>query len=159
MLKIVKSLKELPFSALMEVYIEGNLEKGDLLTVEQDFYQYLKEGFFTQPEDCYCLWEVDGELVSALRLQGYKDGLLLEALETAPAQRRKGYAESLVRAVLEVFSDRKIYVHIVSGNRPSISLHKKCGFFKTLDHAVYADGSVTRCAATYVKERRDVAWQ
>ncbi len=152
MLKIIKTLKELPFSALMEVYREGNLKKGDLLTAEQDFYQYLKEGFFTEPEDCYCLWEKGGTLVSALRLQGYKDGLLLEALETAPEHRRKGHAEALVHSVLAAFADRKIYVHIEKKNKASALLHEKCGFFKILDYAVYADGSVTRSAVTYVRE-------
>ncbi len=152
MLKIVKNLKELPFSALMEVYLEGDLAKGDLLTAEQDFYQYLKEGFFTQPEDCYCLWQAAGKPVSALRLQSYQDGLLLEALETAPEHRRRGYAESLVRFVLEAFPDRKIYVHIEKKNKASALLHEKCGFSRILDYAVYADGSVTSRAATYVRK-------
>ncbi len=152
MLKIVRNLRDLPFSAIMEVYLEGNQKKGDLLTAEQDFYQYLKEGFFTQPEDCCCLWQVQGKPVSALRLQSYQDGLLLEALETAPEHRRKGYAESLVRAVLAAFPDRKIYVHIEKRNKASALLHEKCGFSRILEHAVYADGSVTSRAATYVRE-------
>ncbi len=150
MLKIITSLAELPFSDLMEVYVEGNLEKGDRFQAEQEFYQYLRQGFFTQPEDRYCLWYVDGSLVSALRLQGYKDGLLLEALETAPEHRRKGYAEALIREMLKKACGKKVYVHIADWNAASFSLHQKCGFTKILDYAVYADGSITNRACTYV---------
>ncbi len=150
MLRIVTSLAQLPFSDLMEVYVEDNLEKGDRFQAEQEFYQYLRQGFFTQPEDRYCLWYADGQLVSALRLQAYQDGLLLEALETAPAHRRKGHGEALVREMLKIVSGQKVYVHIADWNKPSILLHEKCGFSCILDHAIYADGLVTNRASTYV---------
>ncbi len=164
MLKIVKCLKELPFADLMEVYKEGNEENGQalypylskaqqLLQVEQDFYQYLKEGFFTQPEDCYCLWRADGSIVAALRLQSYGDGLLLEALETAPQFRRRGYAKVLVEGVLQQISYPRIYVHISKKNWASIALHESCGFRKIKDLAVYADGSVTHSASTYLYQK------
>ncbi len=155
MLRTVTSLAKLPFGELMAVYLEGNLEKGNLLQAEQDFYQYLKEGFFTQPENRYCLWAPEGTCVAALRLQRYRDGLLLEALETAPEHRRKGYAEALVRAVLESVSGQKVYVHIVFGNKPSVFLHEKCGFRKILDHAVYVDGTYTTRAGTWLYEKGD----
>ncbi len=150
MLQIVKALQDLPFSALMEVYIEGNQKKGDLLQAEQDFYQYLKEGFFTRAEDCCCLWMEAGKPVSALRLQAYQDGLLLNALETAPEHRRKGYARALVQAVTEQFPERKIYVHIHQTNAASRKLHEGCGFRKISDTAVLADGSFTSRSGTYV---------
>ncbi len=164
MLKIIKDLKALPFAELMEVYKEGNEENGQafyphlsqaqqLLQAEQDFYQYLKEGFFTQPEDCYCLWQADGRIVSALRLQSYRDGLLLEALETAPQFRRRGYGKALVEEVLRQISCPRIYVHISKRNRASIALHEGCGFQKIKDLAVYADGSVTHNASTYLYQK------
>ncbi len=153
MLKIVTSLDALPFTDLMDVYIEGNREKGDVWAAEQEFYQYLKQGFFRYPQDRYCLWQVKGKPVSALRLQGYQDGLLLEALETAPEHRRKGYARELVTAVLQQFPG-KIYVHIVRGNTASVALHEGCGFRKIADRAVYADGSVTDRAGTWLYSRK-----
>ncbi len=153
MLRVIRNLRQLDFSQLMEVYLEGNLEKGNLLQAEQDFYQYLKEGFFTQPDDRYCLWVPEGKYVAALRLQRYRDGLLLEALETAPQRRRKGCAEALVRAVLETASFEKVYVHIAFWNKPSVSLHEKCGFRKILDHAVYADGTYTDRSGTWLYEK------
>lgn len=154
MLRLVYNLRELDFSQLMEVYIEGNLEKGDLLQAEQDFYQYLQEGFFNRPGDVYCLWEIEGRCVAALRLQAYRDGLLLEALETVPALRRKGHGRALVLAALKRFPEKKVYVHIAGWNKASIALHEGCGFQKISDCAVYADGSVTNRAGTYVYEEK-----
>ena len=48
MLLIMKRLEELDFSALMDVYIEGNREKaeeygdGGLLQAEREFFDYLR---------------------------------------------------------------------------------------------------------------------
>ena len=107
MLQIVRRLEELDFSAIMDIYIEGNLEKaeeygdGGLLRAEREFYDYLREDFFRQRDAFYAVWKVGGRYVSALRLEPYGDGWLLEALETAPAHRKQGYAKALVRAVLD----------------------------------------------------------
>ncbi len=150
MLRVVYSLHQLSIGKLMEVYAGST---GGSLRAEQEMYQYLREGFFTRPGDRYCLWEEGGQVLSALRLQTYRDGLLLEALETAPAYRRQGCARALVQAVLAEADSPKVYVHIENGNKTSILLHEKCGFFKILDHAVYADGSVTGRAGTWLFEK------
>ncbi len=161
MLRLVYRLQGLNFAELMDVYEEGNRENGaefypelpqaqQLLRAEQDFYQYLQEGFFNRLGDVYCLWVPERACVAALRLQTYRDGLLLEALETAPKQRRKGHASALVQAVQKEFPGRKIYVHISKQNHPSIALHEGCGFRRISDSAVYADGSVTNRANTYL---------
>lgn len=164
MLIIANSLRELRFSALMEVYAEGNRENGEdlyphlppreqILQAEQDFYAYLRTGFFTQSGDVYCIWEEDGRYCSALRLQRYQDGLLLEALETAPADRRQGYARKLMEAVLAQFGTEKIYSHISRRNLASQRVHESCGFCKILPYSVYADGSVLHTADTYRYEK------
>lgn len=161
MLRVIKSMKELDFSALMEVYAEGNLENGaefwpdepegqQLLKAEQAFYQYLRECFFAVEGAMYCIWEENGRYVSALRLEPYQDGLLLEALETAPEKRRRGYARMLIRAVLAGLSNQRIYSHVGKWNTASIKTHEACGFRKILDHAVYADGSVMTNSSTYL---------
>ena len=152
MLRIIRKMRELDFPALMEVYEEGNRENGEelwpelpeglrMLSAEQAFRQYLQECFFVTPEAVYCVWLENGKYVSALRLEPYQDGLLLEALETAPACRRHGYATALVRAVLEVYGEKKIYSHVSKRNAASLATHEKCGFYRVADHAVYADGS------------------
>ena len=166
MLLVCDCLKQLDFSALMALYEEGNRENGEdlypdlpagqqLLRAEQDFYAYLHSGFFTQPGDLYCIWEESGEYVSALRLERYADGLLLEALETHPAHRRRGWAEKLIRAVQDYIGGEKLYSHISHRNGPSIAVHQKCGFRKISDSARYADGSVNSRCGTYLYETKN----
>ena len=159
MLVIAKSLGALNFGQLMEVYGQSNQENGaefwpDLpegqraLQAEQGFYQYLRECFFLTEGAFYAIWCADGKYVSALRLEPYQDGLLLEALETAPDHRRKGYATALIIAVMETVGDRKVYSHVSKRNVASLKTHAKCGFHRILEHAVYADGSVLTNSCT-----------
>lgn len=159
MLYLADKLHKLDFGKLMAVYEEGNRENGayfwpelsegqQLLRAEEDFYQYLQEVFFPVEGAVYAVWQENGAYMSALRLEPYEDGLLLEGLETAPAQRRKGYAESLIRAVLEAIPGR-IYSHVSKKNTPSLSIHQKCGFTQVLDYAKEIDGSVTHSAITF----------
>lgn len=163
MLIIGRSLRDISFSKLMEVYIEGNLENAEefwpempegqrLLRAEQEFYQYLQEGFFSVPGAVYCIWEEKGSYTSALRLEPYEDGLLLEALETAPVERRRGHAEALMREVLSRWQGTKIYSHVSKRNIPSLKIHQKCGFNRIKEYAVYIDGSVNDRCCTLVKE-------
>jgi len=167
MLYIADKLGELNFRQLMDVYEEGNLENAAkfyprepqnqwLLLAEQAFHQYLRECFFPTKGARYCLWIVDGRYFSALRLEPYRDGLLLEALETHPAERRKGYAAALVNAVLTKYPDEKIYSHVGKKNTASIKTHESCGFQRTAEHAVYIDGSVhsNSCTLCYEKTAR-----
>ena len=158
MLFLAKHLHQLSFSKLMEVYSEGNLENSrdlwpeldkneGIFRAEQAFYQYLQEDFFKAEQAVYAVWMEGERYISALRLEAYRDGLLLEALETAPEYRKKGYAFRLVEAVKEQFSE-KIYSHVSKRNTASLRTHEKCGFVKVLDHAVYVDGTVARNAYT-----------
>lgn len=156
MLKIYKSLRELDFGQLMAVYEEGNRENGQelypglpegqqILRAEQDFYRYLRECFFPTEGAFYAAWEEDGRYIAALRLEPYQDGLLLEALGTAPGERKKGYAKALIGAVQEWLAKQgsvRIYSHVSKRNAASLATHRACGFQIILDHAVYADGSV-----------------
>ena len=148
MLHMARSLGELNFSQLMEVYIEGT--RG-LLQAEQDFYQYLREVFFVTPGAVYAIWQENGRYVSALRLEPYKDGLLLAALETAPEHRRKGYAEALIHSILP--GRGKVYSHVHKRNKPSLRIHEKCGFQRVSETAAYLDGSVNDRCCTLCYDR------
>ena len=154
MLLIAKRLAELDFSALMDIYIEGNLEKaeeygdGGLLQAEQEFRDYLREDFFRQREAFYAVWLEKGRYVSALRLEPHEDGWLLEALETAPEYRKQGYAKALMGAVLDQMGQATVYSHVSKRNQASLRTHFACGFQKYLDHVVYLDGSVTNRSVT-----------
>ncbi len=163
MLLMAKSLKELNFRQLMDVYQEGNqdnarelypdmpMERG-ILEAEQDFYEYLRTGFFAAAGAYYALWRADNRYVSALRMERYRDGLLIEAVETLPEQRRKGYAKALLKAVMAQVGQGRVYAHIAKWNTASRQLHEGCGFRKISDMAVYIDGSVNDKCETYLLE-------
>lgn len=156
MLHIVEKLRDLRFGMLMEVYAEGNRENGaerypdqpenlQVMRAEADFYNFLQEVFFKTNGAVYAIWEENGRYVSALRLEPYRDGLLLEALETEPSQRGKGYAKALLRGVQSRLSGENrppVYSHVKKRNSASLAVHRACGFRIISDHAVYADGSV-----------------
>jgi len=165
MLIIANSLRQLRFGELMEVYTDSNSEKAldwpdlpwgfALQLAEQDFRQYLQAVFFPTPGALCALWEVEGKYVSALRLEPYKDGLLLEALETVPDQRKKGYAAALIQDVQRYLIRQgsvKLYSHVNKRNTASLKTHEKCGFFRISDHAVYINGSVDYRCNTYLFE-------
>lgn len=162
MLYLAYKFHQLNFAKLMEVYAEGNKENGklffpelseneQLLRAEQSFCRYLSEIFFRTDGALCAVWEEEGCYCSALRLEPYQDGLLLEALETAPAFRRRGCATALLRAVRQSFPG-KIYSHVHRQNTASLAIHRKCGFVQVLDYARYIDGSVARNAVTLLWE-------
>lgn len=163
MLLIAKSLRELDFRQLMDIYEEGNRENAreqypqmpveqGVGEAEQDFYALLKDGFFSSPDAFYGIWAVDGRYVSALRMEPYRDGWLVEAVETKPQCRRKGYAGELMKAVFAHLQTGKVYSHIHKKNLPSQKLHEGFGFLRCSDQAVYIDGSVNDRCATYLLE-------
>ncbi len=162
MLCVFYNLKGLNFGQLMELYREGNRENAEfqypgddlnigILKSEQDFYRYLQEVFFTTEGAFYAVWEEHGCYMSALRLEPYRDGLLLEALETHPGYRRRGYAKTLILGVLEALKESGIstlYAHVHKRNEASLRTHTSCGFRRVAEQAVYIDGSVNRCSCT-----------
>lgn len=157
MLIVAGKMRDIAFFKLMETYQEGNLENGQerwpdepagrqLALAETDFYNFLQQVFFKTDGAVYLIWEEKGTYISALRLEPYRDGLLLAALETHPQMRKQGFAEKLVKAALEYVGETVVYSHVSRNNTASLRTHEKCGFEKALDYAVYADGSVNnRC--------------
>ena len=159
---IARKMQELNFSALMGVYIEGNTESGQelypdrspfeqLRLAEEDFYRYLTEDFFRQKDALYFVLTEGNIYVSALRVEPYQDGLLLQALETCPDMRRRGYAKRLMTDAIQYLKNngyKKVYSHVSASNQPSLKTHYGCGFKKKSDHAVYLDGTVSANAFT-----------
>ena len=167
MLHLARGLSQLQFGSLMGVYAEANREHGreiwpdepemrQLQLSEQDFYAYLHDSFFTRPDAVYCILEENKRYVSALRLEPYMDGLLLEALETAPNQRQKGYAVQLIQAAQQMLEQQgsvRIYSHVSKKNFPSLKTHFHCKFEIYRDYAAYIDGSVNDRAYTLRYEK------
>lgn len=161
MMLTARSLDELSFRDLMEIYAESNLENAQelwpqlsegegILRVEQDFYRYLREVFFPVPGAVYCIWEEAGRYISALRLEPYRDGLLVEALETAPADRCMGYGARILQAAQQLAGEKKLYSHVGKRNTASLQTHLRCGFQRVSEQAVYVDGSVNSYCCTLV---------
>lgn len=170
MLKIITTLEQLHFGNLMYVYEESNLENAGVffpdmdfnlavLNTEQNFYAYLRDIFFTTEGAFYAVWEQKGAYVCALRMEPYQDGLLLEALETAPLQRKKGYATDLLKAVCAYLKRRGccvIYSHVSKDNAASLRAHAACGFHRLLEYAVYIDGSVRMDSCTLCMKEQEL---
>ena len=144
MLKLISFPGEMPWDGLERVYGEA---------VDRSF---LRCDFFRKPGAMVCLWLEGDEVVCALRLEPWKDGFLLAALQTAPTCRRCGYARSLLRAVQRYVREQectKLYSHIHHRNMASIRLHAQCGFQKISDTAALLDGTITAQMGTYLCER------
>lgn len=165
MLMIAESFKELRFAELLQVYEQSNLEAASewkhlppmfaLQLAEQDFRQYLQDVFFKTPGAACFLWEENGHYVSALRLEPYRDGLLLAALETAPSYRKMGYAAVLIQAVQRHLTKNgavRLYSHVNKKNVASMRTHEKCGFRVVSDCAVYISGSMDYRSCTLLYE-------
>lgn len=166
MLRMIYSMKGLDLGQLMTVYTESNRENGktfypylsaneQLLQVEQDLFSYIRE-FFRNDQTFYAVWAPEGRYAAALRMEPYLDGLLLEALETAPEARGKGYATALVEAVIAKLREHgsiPVYAHVSKKNPASLKVHRNCGFEIVKDHAAFVDGSVSNdtCTLCYGK--------
>lgn len=129
---------------LMDIYAESNLEntaffypeeldkEKAILMVESGFLSYLKNEFFQDAEATYWVLEVDSVWVSALRTCKIQDGLYyLEALETMPDQRMRGYGTILLTGVLDAMKavgTFRLCDCVAKKNIASLKTHEKCGF-------------------------------
>ena len=148
MLKIIKSVSQLNIPQFLSVYAQST--QGDPYK-ENDFVAYLQEDFFCQKDAFYAIWVVDELYRSALRLESYREGLLLQAVETKPDDRRKGFSYALLTCVLEhlrVSGYTGVYSHVAKNNRASLALHRKCGFVQISESARFIDGTVTQNSCT-----------
>lgn len=160
MLKIINSIRDLSFSDIIHVYSQSIAENGRLyypaldlhnqrLEAEQDLYNYLCT-FFKISGAYMGIWIENGIYISAVRIEPYKDGMLISALETAPECRGLGYATRLLSAITQV-QDNRYYSHVSVDNKSSLIVHKKAGFSVLSDYARYIDGSVDHKSYTLIK--------
>lgn len=155
-------MAELDTAQLMTVYAESNRENGEcffpdaspheqMRRAEEEFLSYLREDFFQRKGAFYAVWVENGRYQSTLRMEPYKDGYLLEALETAPDSRGKGYAARLIDEALAYLKKAKcmaVYSHVGKKNAASLAVHSKCGFQRISESARYIDGTVTTSSCT-----------
>jgi len=162
MLRIISRMQDLNFSSLCAIYEEyleevaatqyrGQEHSVAMMMAKQDFFQYLKTSFFNTPKSFYAIWSENDIDVSALRLEPYREGYLVAALETLPSSRNKGYATSLIRYTLSWLAQDftgTVYSHIAKNNLPSLTVHQTCGFQITSDFARFIDGSFSKKSYT-----------
>lgn len=130
-------------------YKKYSIQQG-LFQAESDFYHYLKSSFFAVG-GLYFIYEHDDRYVSAVRLEPYERGVLLNSLITKLEMRRNGYAEKLLHYALAYFEKTIVYSHVHVHNKPSRALHEKMGFKLSLEYARLLDGSLCNDYLTYVK--------
>lgn len=162
MLRVFTSTDQLRYGQLMDVYAQLNREKAAasrrrdmnaaILAAEQDMYDYLKHCFFKRAGSFLAVWEVMGEYVSAVRVEHYLDGWLINALETAELHRRKGYARALITAALDEI-EGPVYSHVHKENEASLKLHCACGFQIIADESELLNGSFSRDHYTLLREK------
>lgn len=144
MLIKVKELSDKEAKLLMEVYRESNKEnifcffpevqnaEQGLRMVEKSYIQWLCHEFFKK-ENAFCyVWKEKGVWISALRIHYIGSNLYyIEALETHPEYRKKGYAEKLINAIVDILKENEFFEirsYTSIKNIASQKTHKKCGF-------------------------------
>ena len=143
MLRRFERFADLDGRKLMDVYAESNRENAEeffpdddvqmgIGKVEEGFLDFLKNDFLPKPENTYWVLEENGVYLAALRLTELEDRLFyLEALETHPGFRQRGYAVRLLRAVigeLKKTGPFRICDCVGKRNTPSVKTHEKAGF-------------------------------
>ena len=150
MLLVITNYEEIDGRKLMDIYKESNLDNTDYFypaeknkdiavkNVEDGFLDYLQNEFFIQNGSIYWVYEVDGMWVSALRTNLIKPGLLyIEAFETRPDQRKKGYASKLLASIVQVLKQIgpfKLCSCVNKKNEESLNVHLKFGFKKVAEN-------------------------
>ena len=143
LLRIMK-YSDLDERKLMDVYSESNYENTDYFfhgetdkdtavrKVEAGFLDFLKNDFFNMTDAAYWILVTDGVWVSALRTCRVQKGLYyIEALETRPDQRRKGYGAALLSGVADSLREEgpfRLCSCVSKRNTASLRTHEKCGF-------------------------------
>lgn len=129
---------------LMDVYSESNYENTDYFypdetdkdvavqKVEEGFLLFLKNDFFNKADATYWILEKNDVWVSALRTCKIKEGLYyIEALETRPDHRRKGYGTMLLSSVIDSLKKAgpfRLCSCVSKKNTASLKTHEKSGF-------------------------------
>ena len=154
----LKQISDEDMKKLMGIYAESNRENiayfypdckdeiDGLKKVEAGFASYLRNEFFVNAENIYCVLVKDGVWVSALRLNAVMDFYYIEALETAPMFRRRGYGAEVLNETLRSLKQKGSFVirdNVGKSNAASLATHKKCGFEIEHEDAVdYLNGTV-----------------
>ena len=162
MLIIVKDYQSLDIAQLLQLYGDELQTRGKkdypklpagiaLEYAELDLKEYLQEHFFAVKDALYGILLIEGQYVSALRMEPYQDGYLLHALHTDRYNRRKGFGRKLVQSVLDYIGPNKVYSHVKKENVASVAFHLAMGFLVVSQSAIYLDGTCDQECYTFCK--------
>ena len=141
---ITNEIDKVDLEKLMDIYEESNWENLSMVESEKDklsdkniLYQkvrenyksYLKNEFLKDGKNFLAIFKDDKAYLAALMIYDEGDFYLLEALETRPDARRRGYGEELVKGLISCLgNDIEIRSEVSKSNQKSLALHKKLGF-------------------------------
>lgn len=142
MLLKLTSLEDGDIPRLMAVYAEGNRENAEyfypelplaegIAREEQKFVTMLRERFFSKAENALYILREEGQWAAALRLTKLPDFYYIEALETRPDLRKKGYGTKLLVSLCRELSEKgtvMIRDCVHKKNEASLRTHFAAGF-------------------------------
>lgn len=140
MINIVTQIDENAISRLLSVYSESMDDMkmnfaGDAEMCSA-YASFLRE-FVENPKHLIIAETFNDEWVSALRAIETTEGhWFLEAVETKPDKRKKGFGKNLLHHTVDYLKNRgmtEVTCTIAKNNHKSQALHEKCGFVPTND--------------------------
>ena len=161
MVSVIDEIDKLDFLKICDVY-KDDLERKRKIRhrliaksegatlVKQEYLRYLEDVFFGQYNGKLFVYQDYDRYLSAVCIEPFKDGLLLDSLVTVPEARRRGYAKKLIDYALDYCKTRPVYAHIHYNNKASRLLHEKIGFSLLCEYAHMLDGSIRNDHFTYI---------
>ena len=164
MLLVLQSPEELDVPKLLAIYRESVLENCQRMfpaeTFDKSLEQYetgyaafMREEFFAQPGHFWMVETADELWASALRLLPLEEAStwMIEALETHPDHRRKGYGAQLLADTIRFMEETHGSITLLSGvgkrNTASLQTHLRCGFVREKETWT-EDGETNDCQCT-----------
>jgi lincosamide and streptogramin A transport system ATP-binding/permease protein len=153
---VVRTVDDSVVERLFDVYAEsmGDLSVGFSSEEEmRSSYREFLEGFVSDQGHLVLVEEDGGVWRSALRAVSCGGGhWFVEAVETDPGARRRGYGSLLLRHATEYLRSlgaSDVTCIIYGGNEASRRLHESCGFEVTDEDAVDPWGECDECGVLY----------
>lgn len=138
MLTVVKQVDEETIDRFFSVYSESmeDLKRNYSSIAEmKSAYAAFLSDFIADPKQLVLVEKTDSIWVSGLRAVETKPGhWFLEAVETKPEERKKGYGKNLLLHTIQYLQSigmMELSCTISKRNMGSQVLHKKCGFVPT----------------------------
>lgn len=155
-LTILESGSALKDDCFLELYRGSSVENAPnwypqlsseqaLNKYEQSFLEYMHKEFWEE-KGIQFLLEDDTGYRSGLRLYPGEDNrFFIEALETRPDSRRKGYSKTLLKEIIvelkKKYDSFTIYDDVYKTNIASINTHLSAGYTQSKDFFIEQDGS------------------